>query len=139
MAKQHISKLPNNSSLPRSVHNNNNYDNDDNNNHDDNHHDHRGDDDHRGHHDDRLVGATDTLRLVRRPGIALVVATGLLVAGCRQIGYTRTQVRDRWVHTYEAKLGLTRAEAARALDILPKTASAAVSRTVSGMSKDDLA
>ena len=35
--------------------------------------------------------------------------------------------------------GLTRAEAARALDILPKTASAAVSRTVSGMSKDDLA
>ena len=34
--------------------------------------------------------------------------------------------------------GLTRAEAARALDILPKSASAAVSRTVSGMPKDDL-
>lgn len=52
-----------------------------------------------------------------RCAVAGVVAVSLLLAvGCRRQGLSRDQVRDRWVSTYVADLGLTESEAGCIVD-----------------------
>ena len=54
------------------------------------------------------------MRSLRRMFVLTLVAAALL--GCRTIGYTRSQVRDRWVATYEQRLDLTHAQATCIID-----------------------
>ena len=54
------------------------------------------------------------MRSLRQMFVLTLVAAALL--GCRTIGYTRSQVRDRWVATYEQRLDLTHAQATCIID-----------------------
>jgi len=48
--------------------------------------------------------------------LAVALASVLMVAGCGSRKYTRDQVRDRWVNTFEAELDLSREQAACIVD-----------------------
>jgi len=48
--------------------------------------------------------------------LAVILATVLIAAGCGSRKYTRDQVRDRWVNTFEAELDLSREQAACIVD-----------------------